>query len=43
MRRVEKIFQIEDVEAWTDCFVVASHSKIRAQKPPGPISPKAIV
>lgn len=32
-RKVEAIFQTEDVESWQQCFVVATDHKIRIRRP----------
>jgi predicted nuclease of predicted toxin-antitoxin system len=33
-QRVSALFQTEDVEAWSRCFVVATERKIRIRRPP---------
>jgi predicted nuclease of predicted toxin-antitoxin system len=32
--RATELFQMEDVSAWEDCFVVVTERKIRVRKPP---------
>jgi len=31
--RIEEVFRSENVEAWSECFVVVSESKIRVRRP----------
>jgi predicted nuclease of predicted toxin-antitoxin system len=34
IRRIEQLFQNENIAEWYGCFIVASERKIRVQKPP---------
>jgi len=33
-RRIEMIFEFEDVETWRRCFVVVTERKVRVRRPP---------
>ena|ERR1035437_2467148 len=35
IRRIQEVFQHEDVSRWSGCFVVATDRKIRVVRPPG--------